>query len=65
LRTSYNQQIAGEIALAHGDELVVECGARTRLRLFEVQLEGKRRMSARDFINGMRVRAGERLGDES
>lgn len=55
---------AGEIRQARGDELEVECGAGTRLRLWEVQLEGKRRMSARDFINGMRVRAGERLGNE-
>lgn len=55
---------AGEIRQARGDELEVECGAGTRLRLSEVQLEGKRRMSARDFINGMRVRAGERLGAE-
>ena len=56
---------AGEIVKASGDELVVACGGggRTRLRLFEVQLEGKRRMSARDFINGMRAAAGERLGE--
>ena len=54
---------AGEIVKASGDELVVACGGEgTRLHLFEVQLEGKRRMSARDFINGMRAAAGERLG---
>ncbi len=57
--------VAGEIREARGDELEVECGEGTRLRLSEIQLEGKRRMSARDFINGMRVRAGERLGTES
>jgi methionyl-tRNA formyltransferase len=55
----------GELTKAHGDELEVACGERTRLQLREVQLEGKRRMSARDFINGMHVRAGEHLGDES
>ncbi|HZH31219.1 MAG TPA: methionyl-tRNA formyltransferase [Pyrinomonadaceae bacterium] len=55
---------AAEIVEAHGDQLEIACGERTRLRLSEVQLEGKRRMSARDFINGMRVRAGERLGEE-
>jgi methionyl-tRNA formyltransferase len=53
---------AGEVVLAHGDELVVSCGEGTRLRLHEVQPEGKRRMSARDFLNGARVRAGERFG---
>ncbi len=56
---------AGELTGAHGDHLEVACGGSTRLQLSEVQLEGKRRMSARDFINGMRVRAGERLGNES
>jgi methionyl-tRNA formyltransferase len=58
-------KVAGEITNAQGDELEVACGENTRLRLSEVQLEGKRRMSARDFINGIRVRAGERLGNES
>ncbi len=53
---------AGEIVVAHGDELLVSCGEGTLLRLHEVQPEGKRRMSARDFLNGARVRAGERFG---
>ena len=52
----------GEIVRAQGDELMVACGEGTRLLLSEVQVEGKRRMTARDFVNGSRVRAGERLG---
>lgn len=52
----------GEIMEAHGDELIVACGDATALRLVEVQPEGKRRMTARDFMNGAHVRAGERLG---
>ena len=52
----------GEIVEAHGDELVVACGDRTALNLLEVQPEGKRRMAARDFLNGAHVRAGERFG---
>lgn len=55
----------GVIAKAQGDDLEIACGESTRLRLSEIQLEGKRRMSARDFINGMRVRAGERVGAEA
>jgi methionyl-tRNA formyltransferase len=51
----------GEIVKAHGDELMIACGDETLLRLHEVQPEGKRRMSARDFLNGARVRAGERF----
>src|SRR2546423_273425 len=52
----------GEIGKAHGDELIVACGQQTLLHLHEVQPEGKRRMSVRDFLNGARVRVGERFG---
>ncbi|HLL74265.1 MAG TPA: methionyl-tRNA formyltransferase [Pyrinomonadaceae bacterium] len=52
----------GVIVSARGDDLVVACGGDTALRLVEVQPEGKRRMSARDFLNGARARRGERLG---
>jgi methionyl-tRNA formyltransferase len=55
----------GVIIEAQGDALTVACGSSTALRLVEVQLEGKQRVSARDFINGMRVQAGERLGKEA
>jgi methionyl-tRNA formyltransferase len=51
----------GEVVSARGDELVVACGAGA-LRLREVQPEGKQRMGARDFLNGARAAAGERLG---
>jgi methionyl-tRNA formyltransferase len=53
---------AGEIMKARGDELIVSCGDETQLRLHEVQPEGKRRLSVRDFLNGARVRAGDRIG---
>lgn len=52
---------SGEVIKAHGDQLIVACGDGTALRLIEVQPEGKRRMSALDFLNGARLRAGERL----
>jgi len=52
----------GEVIKAHGDDLIVACGDETLLSLHEVQPEGKRRMFVRDFINGMRVKTGERLG---
>ena len=52
----------GEIIVARGDELLVRCGGGTALRLVEVQPEGKRRLSARDFLNGARLRAGEHFG---
>ena len=42
--------------------LRVVCGQGTLLELLEVQLEGRRRLPVRDFLNGMRPVAGERLG---
>jgi methionyl-tRNA formyltransferase len=54
---------AGKIVVARGGELVVKCGAESALRLIEVQLEGKRRMSARDFLNGSHLKVGDRLGE--
>jgi len=51
----------GTIRLSHG-HLLVGCGSRSALALLEVQLEGKKRMSAVDFVNGYRPKDGERLG---
>src|SRR2546423_12059145 len=53
---------AGEVIVAHGDQLVIACRRETALQLVEVQPEGRRRMSACDFLNGMRVEMGETLG---
>lgn len=52
----------GTIIEALRDRLVVSCGEGTRLRAIELQLEGKRRMSVRDFQNGVRLEFGHRLG---
>jgi methionyl-tRNA formyltransferase len=60
--TSAGQLQPGEVSRAVGDEWLVVCGAGTLLHLLEVQLEDKRRMSARDFLNGFHVRVGEGLG---
>lgn len=46
------------------DVLLVGCGGRTMLALDEVQMEGKRRMSAAEFLRGHQIRNGERLGRE-
>lgn len=51
----------GEIAVADG-QLVVGCGAGTALAIDELQMEGKRRMSAREFVNGYQPKAGEKFG---
>ena len=52
----------GEVIVAQRDELVVQCGERTSLRVLEVQPEAKRKLAARDFINGMHVKVGDRFG---
>jgi len=45
-----------------GDRLVVGCGHRTTLELLELQLEGKKRTIAKDFIHGYHPKPGEALG---
>ena len=58
----HNATTPGALLNASGDSLVVFCGGDSMLRLDEVQVEGKRRVSARDFINGVRPEVGEVLG---
>ena len=45
-----------------GDHLFVGCGGDTVLELLELQVEGKKRTSAADFVRGYRPQAGEKLG---
>jgi methionyl-tRNA formyltransferase len=44
------------------DHVLVGCGHNTSLELLEIQLEGKKRSSARDFIHGYHPSSGEKLG---
>jgi methionyl-tRNA formyltransferase len=44
------------------DHLLVGCGQGTAIELLELQLEGKRRTSASDFLRGYRPQPGEKLG---
>lgn len=48
--------------IADRPRLFAVCGGKTLLELTEVQMEGRRRISARDFLNGVRFKPGERLG---
>jgi methionyl-tRNA formyltransferase len=48
--------------LIEHDRLFVRCGERTWLELVELQLEGKKRMSAADFLRGHPLKTGDRLG---
>jgi methionyl-tRNA formyltransferase len=49
---------SGEIVVKN-DRLFVGCGKASLLEIKELQLEGKKRMSPRDFIHGYRLSAGE------
>jgi methionyl-tRNA formyltransferase len=46
-----------------GGAMVAGCGDGCTVEFDEVQLEGKRRMGAGEFLRGFQVRAGERLGE--
>ena len=52
----------GELVVKDG-RLFVGCANYSAIELLEVQPEGKKRMSAVDFINGHRPQTGEWLGD--
>ena len=60
--TTTNTTAPGEIIAAHQDELVVRCGEQTGLRLIEVQPESRKRITAREFISGARLKVGDRFG---
>jgi methionyl-tRNA formyltransferase len=48
---------------AEGARLLIGCGEATSLELIELQIEGKRRMTAQEFINGYHLKGAERLGE--
>jgi methionyl-tRNA formyltransferase len=50
----------GEL-LVDGDRLYAGCGEGTAMEFLEVQMEGKRRMSAAEFLRGHQIRSGERV----
>lgn len=56
------QFMPGQIIEARGERLIVACGDGTALRVSELQLEGGRRLSARDFLNGAHVKVGNLFG---
>lgn len=55
-------EVEAGVLIVEGESLLVGCGGGTVLGLDEVQVEGKRRMNAAEFLRGYHVRSGERLG---
>lgn len=62
LHPVFSGEAALGVLVVEGDSMMVTCGEGTVLELVEVQMEGKKRMSAGEFLRGYQVRSGERLG---
>jgi len=58
--TANNGQ-TGSVLSADKNGIVIACG-KNALRILELQLEGKRRMSAQEFLAGHLLKAGDKLG---
>ena len=54
-------RVPGEILSVDRDSVTVAAGEGA-LRIYELQLEGRKRMTAHDFLLGVRMRPGEVLG---
>jgi methionyl-tRNA formyltransferase len=55
------RETPGEISIANG-RLLVACARNTVLELLDIQLEGRKRMAAADFLRGTKFSSGTRLG---
>lgn len=53
--------VPGELK-ADAGRLLAGCGAGTQLEITELQMEGRKRISAREFANGVHLQASERMG---
>jgi methionyl-tRNA formyltransferase len=55
------QGVPGE-ARVERERLFIDCGDGSRIEIFEVQPEGKKRMPVADFLRGYQLQSGDRLG---
>lgn len=61
IASQVGQQVPGTISV-NGADVDVTCGEGTALGLEFVQLEGRKKISAREFANGARLASGETFG---
>jgi methionyl-tRNA formyltransferase len=61
-RGSVSVPLPGAVLRASGDDLVVACGGGTEIRILEIQPEGRRTMTAREFLAGRRLTTTDRFG---
>ena len=57
----HTDALPGTVVAAAGDRLEIAAGDGERLRVLEIQPEGRRAMSARDFLAGHRIPPGARV----
>jgi methionyl-tRNA formyltransferase len=62
-RDSHPPGKPGTIARIDESGVMLWCAGQTLLRVVEMQLEGKRRLSARDVTNGLRLAVGDPITD--
>jgi methionyl-tRNA formyltransferase len=48
--------------VVEGGRMLAICGQRTGIELVEVQMEGKKRMTASEFLRGYQIKTGEQVG---
>src|SRR5260370_22659171 len=51
--------------LREENQILIACGHTTLLRLLSVKLEGRKQVSAMEFVNGARLTQRERFGNAS
>ncbi|MEG9435663.1 methionyl-tRNA formyltransferase [Edaphobacter sp. HDX4] len=59
----HTEPIAPGLIHLHEGRLLVGCGQATVIELDEVQLEGKKRVTASELLRGYQINSGERLGE--
>jgi methionyl-tRNA formyltransferase len=57
-----NPSVSGTVLEVFKNHISVYCGDEMVLAIEELQLEGKKRMATRDFLNGIKLQVGEVLG---
>ncbi len=60
--TALDRTLSVSELTVENDRLFAGCGQQTALELLELQIEGKKRSSAADFIRGYRLQPREKLG---
>ena len=59
----YAQTLSPGTVVVEGRRMLVGCGQNSALELFEVQLQGKKRLPVQAFLNGYKLSSGEILGE--